>query len=104
MGSKNTRELLSGATATGAGTPHNIGQYQKAMMVEVKTTAGTPAFTIQLQYKDELGNWEAWHEEVVSVSTDDPLNVQLESYPWHDIRAEITAYTSGTVSAYAYLI
>lgn len=102
MGAKRVIELLDGVTGTGAGQGYNIGQYQGAMMVEVKTTAGTADFTVQLQYEDGLGNWEAWHEEVVTTSTDDPLNVQLEKYPWNKVRAEITAYTSGTISAYAY--
>lgn len=104
MGTKNVKTLLSGATSTGAGTGVNIGQYQKGVIVEVKTTAGTPAFTIELQYKDALGNWEPWHSEAVTSGTNDPLNVQLEPYPWAEIRAEITAYTSGTVSAFAYII
>lgn len=105
MGTKNQKTLLSGVTSTGAGTAHNIGQYQKSVAVEVKTTAGTPAFTIQLQYyNSELATWMAFHSEAVTGSTDDPLIVKLDNYPWSTIRAEITAYTTGTVSAYAYII
>ena len=30
------------------------------------------------------------------------LGPTIEKYPWNKVRAEITAYTSGTISAYAY--
>jgi len=104
MGQKTAYELLSGATSAAAGTAINIGGFQKAVYIEVKTTAGTPAFTIQLQYKNYLGNYEVFHEEVIDGTTDDPFIVVLKEFPWSDIRAEITAYTSGTVSAWAYVV
>ena len=104
MGQKRVFDLLDGATSTGAGTSVNIAGYQKAVYAEINTTAGTPDFTIQLQYKNELGSYVPYHEEVITASTDNPLVVVLKDFPWSDIRAEITAYTSGTISAWAYCI
>jgi len=105
MGTKKAYTLLSGATGTGAGSAVNVGQYQKAGYFEVNTTSGTAAFTIALQYKSPTsGSWESFHSEAVTTSTDDPLIVKLAEFPWDNVRANITAYTSGTVSVWAQFV
>lgn len=104
-GSKIPYTLLSGATGTGAGADTFVDNYQKSGYFEVNTTAGTADFTIAIQYKNPLSDeWETFHSEAVTVSTDDPLIVKLAEFPWTNVRANITAYTSGTVSVYAFFI
>jgi hypothetical protein len=104
MGQKKAYTLLDGVTVAGASTAQYIGNYQKGVYVEVHTTAGVPAFTIQIQYKNPKGVWQPYHEEVVDASTDDPLIVTLKEFPWAFVRVEITAYTTGTVDAFLYAV
>lgn len=88
----NLPNLLTGATGTGAGTPVKSIAKDKAVQVDGITTA-----TVQIQVSNDYdpadgsGNWYT----VQTVTADN--HYQLESSAKY-IRANVSAYTSGTIT------
>lgn len=98
MGAKKQSILLDGVTGTGASSAIDIGEHQKTLWVHWKG-ASTPSATLAVQFQDPDGDWENAHSEAI---TDATKVIQIDNPAAKKWRANLTAYTSGTIDVFAY--
>jgi len=82
----NTVVLLAAAAATGAGTTFVAGSGNKSFQV-----TGTFVGTVVVQVSNDNSNWET----LISTTS---TGMWTDIYPYGFIRANVTAFTSGTIT------
>lgn len=84
--------LLNAATVAGAGPEADTDAFAKST-VFVKTS-GTVSGTLAIQIKSPLGDWHTVHSvNYTTAGNQDPIHLETPAF---GIRANLTAYTSGT--------
>ena len=90
------KTLLSDATSAGAGSSFGSERTKGYTFVISTTVSGTATITIQGYIG---GGWRTIHSE--DVTTDGDVMIRDDHGHYEKIRANITAYTSGTHSVFA---
>jgi hypothetical protein len=96
MRSLDKKTLLSGATASGAGSEFQVERDKGWTFIIQTTAAGTATVDIEAYIG---GAWHVVHSQ--DVSTDGSFMVRDDHGHYEKIRANISAYTSGTHSVFA---
>lgn len=93
--------MLQGRVASGAGTAVNVQSWDVFTAFFIGTGVSTGA-TIDLEARNQLGQWTAFHTQVLNSST----NAQVVQFlgPFTDIRANVTSYTDGSYNVSIYTI
>jgi len=96
MRSLDKKTLLSGATGTGSGTEFQVERDKGWTFIVQTTVAGTATVDIEAW----IGSaWHVIHSQ--SVTTDGSFMIRDDHGHYEKIRANISAYTSGTHSVFA---
>ena len=96
MISLDKKTLLDGVTASGAGSAVGAERNKGYTFVISTTVSGTATIAIQGFIG---GGWRTIHSE--DVTTDGDVMIRDDHGHYEQIRANVTAYTSGTHSVYA---
>ena len=96
MISLDKKTLLDGVTASGAGTEFATERTKGYTFVISTTVSGTATIAIQGYIG---GGWRTIHSE--DVTTDGDVMIRDDHGHYEKIRANITAYTSGTHSVFS---
>ncbi len=92
------KTLLSDGTASGAGNSFSVERSKGWTFLIATTVAGTATVDIEA-YFSESSAWHVIHSQ--SVTTDGSIMIRDDHGHYEKIRANISAYTSGTHSVYA---
>lgn len=84
----NKRQLLTGATATGAGIATSLDSGRFSVQIAGITTA-----TVKVQVSNDGSNW---HD--LATATADGIYSNADGCPYAYVRANVSAYTSGTIN------
>jgi hypothetical protein len=96
MRSLDKKTLLTDATGTGSGTEFQVERDKGWTFIVQTTVAGTATVDIEAWIG---GAWHVIHSQ--SVSTDGSFMIRDDMGHYEKIRANISAYTSGTHSVFA---
>jgi hypothetical protein len=96
MRSLDKKTLLSGATASGAGSEFQVERDKGWTFIVQTTVAGTATVDIEAYIG---GAWFVIHSQ--AVTTDGSFMIRDDHGHYEKIRANISAYTSGTHSVFA---
>ena len=96
MRSLDKKTLLSGATGTGSGTEFQVERDKGWTFIVQTTVAGTATVDIEAYIG---GSWFVIHSQ--DVTTDGSFMIRDDHGHYEKIRANISAYTSGTHSVFA---
>ena len=96
MRSLDKKTLLSGATSSGAGSEFQVERDKGWRFIVQTTVAGTATVDIEAYIG---GSWFVIHSQ--AVTTDGSFMIRDDHGHYEKIRANISAYTSGTHSVFA---
>jgi hypothetical protein len=96
MRSLDKKTLLEDATSSGAGTAFQVERVKSWTFIVATSVAGTATVDIEAWIG---GAWHVIHSQ--SVTTDGSFMIRDDHGHYEKIRANISAYTSGTHSVFA---
>ena len=96
MRSLDKKTLLSGATASGAGSEFQVERDKGWTFIVQTTVAGTATVDIEAWIG---GAWHVVHSQ--SVSAEGSVMIRDDHGHYEKLRANVSAYTAGTHSVYA---